>query len=99
MRTRPRGPADACAGAGADILVMVEDILGVVSGLHVHQPVVDGVAIGLTDPVGVFVAAEAVDVDAFAEAAEGGEEPTRPGGVERSAESSVGQECGRTLRS
>src|SRR3546814_2968956 len=28
-----------------------------------------------------FVAAEEVDVDAFAEAAEGGEEPSRPGGV------------------
>ena len=32
-------------------------------------------------PVGVFVAAEEVDVDAFAEAAEGGEEPLAPAPV------------------
>ena len=65
----------------ADILVVVEDVAGVVPRLHVHQPVVDGVAVRLTDPAGVFVAAEEVDVDAFAETAEGGEEPPRPGGV------------------
>src|SRR5262245_31141231 len=81
MRTRPRGPADARAGAGVDVLVVAEDVVGVVRGLHVHQPVVDRVAIRLADPVGVFVAAEEVDVDAFAEAPEGGEEPPRPGGV------------------
>src|SRR5262245_53912069 len=81
MRTRPRGPADARANAGADVLVVVEDVVGIVRGLHLHQPVVDGVAVRLADPAGVFVAAEEVDVDAFAEAAEGGEEPLRPGGV------------------
>ena len=70
MRTRPR-PADARAGAGADVLIVVEDIVGVVRGLHLHQPVVDGVAVRLADPVGVFVAAEEVDIDAFAEAVEG----------------------------
>jgi hypothetical protein len=42
----------------------VEDVVGVVRALHVHQPVVDGVAVRLADPVGVFVAAEEVDVDA-----------------------------------
>ena len=41
----------------ADVLVVVEDVVGVVRGLHVHQPVVDGVAVRLADPVGVFVAA------------------------------------------
>ena len=60
---------------------MVEDVVGVVRGLHVHQPIVDGVAVRLADPVGGFVAAEEVDVDAFAEAAEGGEECPRPSGV------------------
>ena len=59
----------------ADVLVVVEDVVGVVRGLHVYQPVVDGVAVRLADPVGVFVAAEEVDVAAFAEAAEGGEKP------------------------
>jgi hypothetical protein len=38
MRTRPRGPADARAGVGADVLVVVEDVAGVVRGLHLHQP-------------------------------------------------------------
>jgi hypothetical protein len=52
---------------------VVEDVVGVVRGLHGHQPVVDRVAVRLADPVGVFVAAEEVDVDAFAEAAEGGD--------------------------
>jgi hypothetical protein len=46
-----------------------------------HQPVVDGVAVRLTDPVGLFVTAEEVDVDAFAEAAESGEESPRPSRV------------------
>jgi hypothetical protein len=39
---------------------VVEDVVGVVHGLHVHQPVVDGVAVRLADPIGVFVAAEEV---------------------------------------
>ena len=69
------------AGAGADVLVMVEDVVGVVRGLHIHQPVVDGGAVRLADPVGVFVAAEEVDVNAFAEAAEGGEKSPRPGSI------------------
>ena len=60
---------------------MVEDVVGVVRGLHVHQPFVDRVAVRLADSVGVFVATEEVDVDAFAEAAERGEEPPRPSGV------------------
>src|SRR5262249_51847095 len=42
---------------------------------------VDGIAVRLADPVGVFVAAKEVDVDAFAEAAQGGEELPRPSGV------------------
>src|SRR5262245_20790520 len=66
---------------GADVLVVVEDVVGVVRGLHVHQTVVNGVAVRLADPIWVFVAAEEVDVDAFAEAAEGGEEPPRPSSV------------------
>src|SRR5262249_7081424 len=65
----------------ADVLVVVKDVVGVVRALHVHQPVVDGVAVGLADPVGGFVTAEEVDIDAFAKAAEGGEEPPRPSGV------------------
>src|SRR5215510_7236372 len=65
----------------ADVLVVVEDVVGVIRGLHVRQPVVDGVAVCLADAVGVFVAAEEVHVDAFAEAAEGGEELPRPSGV------------------
>jgi len=60
---------------------VVEDVVGVVRSLHVHQPVVDGVAVRFADPAGVFVAAEEVDVDAFAEAAKGDEEPPRPSGV------------------
>src|SRR5262245_63584717 len=47
MRIRFRGPADGCAGAGAGVLVVVEDVVAVISGLHVHQPVIDGVAGGL----------------------------------------------------
>src|SRR5262245_49502866 len=65
----------------ADVLVVVKDVVGIVRGLHVPQPVIDGIAVRLADPVGVFVAAEEVDVDTFAEAAEGGEEPPRPSGV------------------
>ena len=43
--------------AGWDVLVVMEDVVRVVPGLHVHQPVVDGVAVRLADPVGIFVAA------------------------------------------
>ena len=60
---------------------MAENIVGVVRGLHVYQAVVDGIAVRLADRFRVFVAAEEVDVDAFAKAAEGGEEPPRPSGV------------------
>src|SRR5687767_5792250 len=65
----------------ANVLVVVEDVVEVVRGLHVHQPAVDGVAVRLADPAGGFVGAEEVDVDAFAEAAESGEESLRPSGV------------------
>src|SRR5262245_2884943 len=78
---RPGGPDDPRPGAGADVLVVVEDVLGVVRGLYVHQPVIDGVAVRLADPARIFVAAEEVNIDAFAEAAEGSEEPPRPGSV------------------
>jgi hypothetical protein len=44
----------------ADVLVVVEDVVGVVRGLHVYQPVVDGVAVRLAYPVGVFVVASAL---------------------------------------
>jgi hypothetical protein len=60
---------------------VVEDVVGVVRGLHVHQPVVDGVAVRLADSLGAFVTTEEVDVDAFAKAAEGGKEPLHPSGV------------------
>ena len=60
----------------ADVLVVVEDVVGVVLGLHLHEPFVDGVAVRLADPVGLFVAGEEVDVDTFAEPAEGGGEPS-----------------------
>jgi hypothetical protein len=45
-----------CDG-GADVLVAVKDVVGVVRSLHVHQPVVDRVAVRLADPAGIFVAA------------------------------------------
>jgi hypothetical protein len=37
---------------------VVEDVVGVICGRHVHQPVVDAVAVRLADPVAVLVAAE-----------------------------------------
>src|SRR5262245_65504229 len=64
-----------------DVLVVVEDVVGIVGDLHVHQPLIDGVSVCLADPVGMFVAAEEIDVDAFAEAADRGEERPRPSGV------------------
>jgi hypothetical protein len=43
---------------------VVEDVLGVVFGFHVHQPVVDAGSVGVADTIGGFVGAEEVDVDA-----------------------------------
>ena len=86
----PSEPPTPFTQPRADVLVVVEDVVGIVRGLHIHQPVVDGVAVRLADPFGVFVAAEEVDVDAFAEAAEGGEELPRPA-VSRSPKSSPGR--------
>jgi hypothetical protein len=60
---------------------VVEDVVGVVLGLHSRQPVVDGVPVRLANPAGLLVGAEEVDVDAVAEAVEGGEEAPRPGDV------------------
>ena len=60
---------------------MVEDVVGVVLGFHVHQPVVDAGAVGVADTIGGFVGAEEVDVDALAVAVEGGEEAPGPGDV------------------
>src|SRR5262245_39926436 len=65
----------------ADVLVMVEDVVGVIPRLHVYQPVVDEVAVRLTDAVGIFIAAEKVDIYACAKSTEGGEESPRPSGV------------------
>src|SRR5262245_10420016 len=77
-----RPPANGSrAQPRADVLVVVEDVVGIVRRLYLHQPVVDGIAVRLADPVGVFVAAEEVDIDAFAEAAQGGEKLPRPSGV------------------
>src|SRR5262245_37348020 len=64
----------------ADVLVVMKDVVGIVRGLHVHQPVID-TAVRLADPIGVFVVVEKVDVDAFAEAAQGGEESPRPSSI------------------
>jgi len=60
---------------------VVEDVVGVVLGFHARQPVVDGVSVRLADPARLLVSAEEVDVDAGAEAFEGGEEAPRPGDV------------------
>jgi hypothetical protein len=53
---------------------VVEDVVEVVLGFHLHQPVVDAGAVGVADTTWVFVGAEEVDVDAVAVAVEGGEE-------------------------
>lgn len=65
----------------ADVLVVVEDVVGVVLGFRVYQAVVDGGAVGVADPVRVFVGAKEVDVDALAVAVEGGEEASGSGDV------------------
>src|SRR5512145_2874522 len=78
---RAGGTTHTITQTRADILVVVENVVGIVRGLHVHQPLIDGVAVRLADPVGAFVAAEEVDVHAFAEAAEGGEKLPRPSDV------------------
>jgi len=72
---RAMGTTQTVTQSWTNVLVVVEDVVGVVRGLHVHQPVVGRVAVRLADPVGVFVAAEEVDVDALAEAAQGSEKP------------------------
>src|SRR5574339_236114 len=77
VKWRQRG----ARSARADVLVVVEDVVRVVRRLHIHQSIIDGVAIGLADSVGMLVAAQEVDVDAFAKAAERGEEFPRPGRV------------------
>ena len=59
----------------------MEDVVGVVRRFHVYQPVVDGIPVRLANPVTVFIAAEKVDVHAFAEGAEGGEERLGSSGV------------------
>ena len=64
-----------------DVLVVVEDVLGVVCGLHIPKTPIDVVTVRVADPVGLFVVAEEVDVDAFAESIEGGEESSCPGRV------------------
>src|SRR5687767_14264273 len=70
-KRRPRlGTTHAITRLRADVLVVVEDVAGVVRGLHVRQPVVDGAAVRLADAAGILVAAEEVDVDAFPEPAE-----------------------------
>jgi hypothetical protein len=58
---------------------VVEDVVGIVLAFHARQPVVDVVSVRLADPVRLLVGAEEVDVDAVAEAVEGGEEAPRPG--------------------
>src|SRR5690606_32537403 len=68
------GPVRASGRARPDVLVVVEDVVGVVPGLHGHQAVVDGVAVRLADPGGALVGVEEVDVDAIPKAAERGEE-------------------------
>ena len=49
---------------------MVEDVVGVVLGFHVHQPIVDAGAVGVADTIGGFVGAEEVDVEALAVASD-----------------------------
>src|SRR5262245_35707530 len=83
-RTWERALGPARASAGEDVLVVMEGVVRVVFGLDLGESPVDLIAVGLSNPVGVVVGIEEVDVDAAgAMRLEGLEEPTRPGGLGR----------------
>ena len=72
------------ASAGLDVLVVVEGVVRVVLGLDFGESPVDLIAVGLSNPAGVVVGIEEVDVDAAsAVRLEGLEEPPRPSGLGR----------------
>src|SRR5262245_15026598 len=79
---RPRmrrrlGPLVRGRSTRADVLVVMEGVVGVVLGLDLGESVVGVVAVGLSGAVGVFVGVEEVDVDAGgAVRLEGLEEPS-----------------------
>jgi hypothetical protein len=69
---------------GLDVLVVVEDVVRVVLGLDFGESPVDPIAVCLSNPAGVVVGIEEVDVDAAgAVRLEGLEEPPRPSGLGR----------------
>src|SRR5919109_770317 len=73
-----------CRSTGADVLVVVEGVVGVVLGLDLGESPVDVIAVGLSNAAGVVVGIKEVDVDAVgAVGLEGPEEPPRPGGLGR----------------
>src|SRR5262245_16273355 len=64
----------------------MKDIVGVVPGLDLGEPAVDLISVRLSNPAGVVVGIEEVDVDAAgAVGLQGLEEPSRPGGFSRRA--------------
>src|SRR6202008_461632 len=71
---------------GADVLVVVESVVGIVPGFDFGESPVDAIAVGLANAAIVVVGIQEVDVDAGgAMRLEGLEEPPRPGGLAGSA--------------
>jgi hypothetical protein len=78
VRSASQTPHNRCS-AGADVLVVVEHIVGVVLGLDLGESPVDLIAIRLSHTTGVIVGVEEVDVDALSAVRfEGTEERPRP---------------------
>ncbi len=70
---------------GADVLVVVEGVVGVVLGFDLRQSPVDVIAVRLSNAAGVVVGIKEVDVDApGAVRSEGLEKPLRPSGLDLS---------------
>src|SRR4029450_11217949 len=66
---------------GPDVLVVVEDVVGVVLGLDLGEPAVGVVAVRLADAAGVVVGVEKVHVDTGTVGLQGGEEGLGPRGL------------------
>jgi hypothetical protein len=69
--------------AGRDVLVVVEHVLRVVLRLHLGEPQLGVVAVGLADAARVVVGVKEIHVDAGTVGLEGGEEPSCPRGLRR----------------
>ena len=84
-RSPPLTPGGPGGSAGLDVLVVVEGVVGVVLGLDLGESPVDLVAVGLSNPAGVVVGVEEVDVDAAGAVRFGRalEELPRPSGLGR----------------